>query len=243
MSCKKASIKRVGFVLGTLGLLVPAPAPAQEPANPPPQTQPTTAPAPSEELGFAEDEDVGLLELEMPIVITATRREQSIATVPYAISVITAEDIRRSAARSVPDALRLVPGMDVAELTYGDAAVSPRGMHAMTARTTLVLVDGRQIFDSLFGGTLWGSWPFQLEDIERIEVIRGPGGVTWGANAVQGVINIITKNPADRRRLARHAQGASGLRVCRRQAAAANLRRIRSQRRFLRGRLVPARTG
>ena len=60
-----------------------------------------------------------------------------------------------------------------------------------------MLVDGRQIFDSLFGGTLWGAWPFQLEDIDRIEVIRGPGGVTWGANAVNGVINIITKDPAD----------------------------------------------
>ncbi len=143
------------------------------------------------------DEEVELFELEVPLVVTASRREQKITSAPYAMSVITAEDIRLSGARSIPDALRLVPGMDVSELGCGSYAVSPRGLHGLVSRTVLVLVDGRQVFDSLFGGTLWGSWPFQLEDIERIEVIRGPGGVTWGANAVDGVINIITKDPAD----------------------------------------------
>lgn len=142
-------------------------------------------------------EDVDLLELEVPTVVTATRREQKITTVPHAVSVITKEDIRRSGARSIPDALRLAPGVDVAQLSYGNAAVSPRGFHGFVSRQVLVLVDGRQIFDSLFGGTVWGSWPFQLEDIERIEVIRGPAGVAWGPNAVNGVINIITKDPAD----------------------------------------------
>jgi iron complex outermembrane receptor protein len=144
-----------------------------------------------------EIEDIELLELELPVVVTASRRPQHLACIPHAVSVITAEDIRRSGARSIPDALRLVPGMDVADLSYANAAVSPRGFNGFVSRQILVLVDGRQIFDSLFGGTLWGSWPFQLEDIERIEVIRGPGGVTWGANAVNGVINIITKDPAD----------------------------------------------
>ncbi len=142
-------------------------------------------------------DDADLLKMEVPVVVTAARREQPIALVPYAISVITAEDIRRSGARSIPDALRLVPGVDVADLGYGNAAVSPRGFHGFLARQVLVLVDGRQIFDSFFGGTVWGSWPISLEDIERIEVIRGPAGVTWGANAVNGVINIITKDPAD----------------------------------------------
>ncbi len=113
------------------------------------------------------------------------------------MSVITAEDIHRSGARSIPDALRLVPGVDVADLSLANAAVAPRGFHGFLGRQVLVLVDGRQLFDSLFGGTVWGSWPFQLEDIERIEVIRGPGGVAWGANAVNGVINIITKDPSE----------------------------------------------
>ena len=144
-----------------------------------------------------EIEDIELLDLEIPVVVTATRREERITKLPYAVSVVTKEEIRRSGARSIPDALRLVPGMDVADLSFGNSAVSPRGLHGFLSDMTLVLVDGRQIFDSLFGGTVWGSWPFQLEDIERIEVIRGPGGVTWGANAVNGVINIITKDPAD----------------------------------------------
>lgn len=142
--------------------------------------------------------DLSLEELmSVQVVVTASRKEESINTVPYAISVITKEDMRAAGARSVPDALRLAAGVDVAELSYGNAAVSPRGFHGFLTRRVLVLVDGRQIFDSHFGGTVWGAWPFQLADIERIEVIRGPAGVTWGANAVNGVINIITKDPAN----------------------------------------------
>ena len=156
-----------------------------------------------------EIEDLDLLDLEIPIVVTATRHEERLNRVPYAMSVITAEDIRRMGARSVPEALRLVPGVDVADLSSANAAVSPRGHHSFVSRELLVLVDGRQIFDSLFGGTLWGSWPFQLEDIARIEVIRGPGGVTWGANAANGVINIITKDPGDQTGLTVTSGGGS----------------------------------
>ncbi len=158
---------------------------------------------------FEDFDDIGLLELEVPTVTTAARRTQSITTVPYAISIVTAEDIRRCGARSVADALRLVPGMDVADMTFNVPAVSPRGFHGFLSRQVLVLVDGRQIFDSVFGGTLWASWPFQLEDIERIEVIRGPAGVTWGANAVNGVINIITKKPKDQAGVTFRAGGGS----------------------------------
>ncbi len=140
-----------------------------------------------------DDSDVALLELDLPEVVSATRRPQQSRLLPYAISVITAEDIRRAGVRSVPDALRLAAGVDVAALSFRSAAVSPRGLHGFVARQVLVLVDGRQIYDSWFGGTLWGSWPLALDDIERIEVIRGPAGVSWGANALNGVINIITK--------------------------------------------------
>ena len=145
--------------------------------------------------------DIDLLALEVPTVVTAARRAQKISHVPYAISVVTAEDIRASGARTVADALRLVPGMDVAELSSAQQGVSPRGLHGLLAVQLLVLVDGRQIFDAMFGGTLWGVWPFQLEDIDRIEVIHGPGGVTWGANAASGVVNIITKDPRDQQGL------------------------------------------
>ena len=135
--------------------------------------------------------------MSVQVVVTASRKQERLDTVPYAISVITKDDIRAAGARSVPEALRLAAGVDVAELSYGNAAVSPRGHQGFLSRRVLVLVDGRQIFDSLFGGTVWGAWPFQLEDVERIEVIRGPAGVTWGANAMNGTINIITKDPTD----------------------------------------------
>lgn len=153
--------------------------------------------------------DIDLLDLDVPVVVTASRREQSIDDVPYAITVITADDIRRSGARTVCDALRLAPGVDVADLNTWNSAVSPRGFHGFLSNQTLVLVDGRQIFDSFFGGTVWGAWPFQLEDIARIEVIRGPGGVTWGANAMNGVINIITKDPKDQEGVAITSAGGS----------------------------------
>jgi len=140
--------------------------------------------------------------MDVETVVTGLRGgKRTTKDMPYAVSVITAEDIRRAGSRSVPDALRLVPGVDVADLLYGFSAVSPRGFYTAQSNQALVLVDGRQIYDSFFGGTIWGSWPFQLEDIERIEVIRGPAGVTWGANATNGVINIVTKDPADQQGL------------------------------------------
>ena len=169
-----------------------------EPSSEGPQTSvpaksdPTTEPQEYGGLG-----DIDLLDLDVPVVVTASRREQAIEDVPYAVTVITAEDIRRSGALTVADALRLAPGMEVSDLNTWNSAVSPRGNQGYLSNQTLVLVDGRQLFDSFFGGTIWGAWPFQLEDIARIEVIRGPGGVNWGANAENGVINIITKDPAD----------------------------------------------
>ncbi len=144
-----------------VALAVAAFAAQEEPTTRPAEAPATTTPA-TDEGGI---EDIDLLDLEIPMVVTASRRQESVNTLPYAVSIITAEDIRRFGARSVPDALRLVPGMDVAELSYGTTAVSPRGMHGFVSRQALILVDGRQIYDSWFGGTIWGSWPFQLEDI------------------------------------------------------------------------------
>ncbi len=184
---------------------------ADQPDVPPPTTE-ASKPADAAPEGDAADDlaDLDLEELmKVPVVVTASRREEPLTAVAYAVSVITSQDIRAAGARSVPDALRLAAGVDVAELTYGNAAVSIRGFHGFTSRNVLVLVDGRQIFDALFGGTVWGSWPFQLEDIERIEIIRGPAGVTWGANAVNGVINIITKDPRDQEGFTATVGGAS----------------------------------
>jgi iron complex outermembrane receptor protein len=114
-----------------------------------------------------------------------------------AIAVITQDDIRRWGITSIPDALRLVPGLDVAQINSHDWAVSARGFNNEFANKLLVLIDGRSVYGTGFGGVVWGVQDVVLEDVDRIEVIRGPGASLWGANAENGVINIITKSAAE----------------------------------------------
>ena len=130
-------------------------------------------------------------------VYSASRRLEPVQGIPSAIYVLTAEDIRRARVTSVPEALRLVPGVQVARIDANKWAVGIRGFNSRTSNKLLVLVDGRSIYDPLFSGVLWESRDIMPESIERIEVIRGPGGTLWGANAVNGVINIITKHARD----------------------------------------------
>jgi iron complex outermembrane receptor protein len=127
-------------------------------------------------------------------VYSASRYLEPTRTAPNAVFVITGEDLRRSLVTNVPDALRLVPGVQVGRVDANKFAVSIRGFNSREANKLLVLVDGRSIYDPLFSGMLWESQDFLLENIDRIEVIRGPGGTLWGANAFHGVINIITKH-------------------------------------------------
>lgn len=134
-----------------------------------------------------------LLFLELPTVVTAAKREQPLSEVPAAVHVITQEDIRRSGAASIPELLRLVPGIEVARINANMWAITARGFNARFANKLLVLLDGRVVYDPEFAGVFWDVQDTLLEDIDRIEVIRGPGGTLWGANAVNGVINIITK--------------------------------------------------
>lgn len=130
-------------------------------------------------------------------VYSASRRAEAWRKSPAAVYVLTAEDIRRARVTSVPEALRLVPGVQVARVDANKWAVSIRGFNSRTANKLQVMVDGRSIYDPLFSGVLWESRDIQLENIDRIEVIRGPGGTLWGANAVNGVINIVTKHALD----------------------------------------------
>lgn len=130
-------------------------------------------------------------------VTSASRKEQKLSQVPAAIFVITQEDIRRSGATNIPDLLRMVPGLDVAQINGNTWAISARGFNLQFANKLLVLVDGRAVYTPLFGGVYWDTVDVPLEDIEQIEVIRGPGGTVWGANAVNGVINVITRSAAD----------------------------------------------
>ena len=130
-------------------------------------------------------------------VTSVSKKEQKLSQVAAAVFVITQEDIRRSGATNIPDLLRMVPGLDVAQINANTWAISARGFNLQFANKLLVLIDGRAVYTPLFGGVDWDTQDVPLEDIERIEVIRGPGGALWGANAVNGVINIITKRAAD----------------------------------------------
>lgn len=130
-------------------------------------------------------------------VTTVSRQEQELQGSAAAIFVLSRDDIRRSHVTSVPEALRLVPGVQVARIDANKWAVSIRGFNSRTANKLLVLVDGRSVYDPLFTGVFWEARDVNLEEIERIEVVRGPGGTLWGANAVNGVINIITRHAGD----------------------------------------------
>lgn len=145
-----------------------------------------------------EDElffDEGLLFAEVPTVQSAARVEQKRTEAPASVWVITSEDIRRSGATNVPDLLRSVPGMEVFFASPGDPNVGARGINSTAASGVLVLVDGRMVYVDIFGIVVWPAMPFGLQDIDRIEVIRGPGSALFGANAFHGVVNIYTKHP------------------------------------------------
>jgi iron complex outermembrane recepter protein len=149
----------------------------------------------------AEPENVDLLNLSIEDlmkveVTTVSKRAQPLSQAPAAVTVITAEDIRRSGMTNVPDLLRMVPGLHVANIDSNTWAITARGFNSQFANKLLVMIDGRSVYTPLFSGVYWDVQDLLLEDIERIEVVRGPGGTLWGANAVNGVINIITKDAA-----------------------------------------------
>ncbi len=133
--------------------------------------------------------------LQVP-VITVSRAPQAGGRAPAAVFVITDEDIRRSGATTLPEALRLAPGVHVARIDGNKWAVGIRGFTDRLARSMLVLIDGRPVYDTLFAGTYWEVQDTLIDDIERIEVVRGPAGTLWGANAATGIVNVVTKSAA-----------------------------------------------
>jgi iron complex outermembrane receptor protein len=140
--------------------------------------------------------DLSLEQLSNIVVSTVSRREEPLSRAPASIYVITGDDIRRSGATSLPEALRLAPNLQVARVDSSQYAITARGFNSTTANKLLVLIDGRTVYTPLFSGTFWEAQDAMLEDIERIEVISGPGATLWGANAVNGVINVITRSAA-----------------------------------------------
>jgi iron complex outermembrane recepter protein len=142
-------------------------------------------------------------------VTSVARHPQKLLDSASAIQVITQEDIRRSGATSIPEALRLADNLQVAQKNSHDWGISARGFNTDLANKLLVMIDGRTVYTPLYSGVFWDVQDYPLEDIDRIEVISGPGGTLWGANAVNGVINIITKSATDTQGLYTEAGGGS----------------------------------
>jgi iron complex outermembrane recepter protein len=134
-----------------------------------------------------------LMNVEISLV---SRKAEPLFSAPAATFVLTGEDIKRSGATSIPEALRLVPGLAVARLDANKWAITARGFNGRFANKLLVQIDGRSVYTPLFSGVFWEVQDVLLEDVERIEVIRGPGATLWGANAVNGIINVVTKSSA-----------------------------------------------
>ncbi len=154
----------------------------------------------AEERSPLADTELKKLSIEdlMEIDVTSvSKRPERLSQAAAAVFVLTADDIRRSGAFTLPDALRLVPGLQVAQVDAQTWAISARGFNTNSADKLLVVIDGRTVYSPLFAGVFWDAVDVQLADVERIEVIRGPGAALWGSNAVNGVINVITRRAAD----------------------------------------------
>jgi len=141
--------------------------------------------------------DLSLQELADLPVTSVSKKPEPLAAAAASIYVITNDDIRRSGARTLPEALRLAPNLEVGQATANNWAISARGSNETYADKLLILLDGRIIYNPIFSGVFWDVQNVMLEDVDRIEVISGPGGTLWGTNAVNGVINIITKHAGD----------------------------------------------
>lgn len=187
------------------GEKTPEGAPTAAPQQP--ASQPTPAPEPpTERLQIqARDEDVFQEQ-----VVTASRAAQSPLDAPNSTSIITEQDIRLSGITRLPELLRRLAGVDVAIMTGGDTEVSIRGYNNRLSNKMLVLIDYRSVYIDILGSTFWDALPIDVEQIERIEVVRGPGSALYGANAFAGVINIITRKPGEGRSSARVGVGDHG---------------------------------
>ena len=154
-------------------------------------------PKPNQKLRDLSLEQLMQIPVFEKMVSSVSRQSSDVRRSPAAIFVIDQEMIRRSGATTIPELFRMVPGMDVARIDANKWAVSARGFNDRFENKLLVQVDGRTVYNPLFSGVYWDTVDYPLCDIDRIEVIRGPGASIWGANAVNGVINIITKSAQD----------------------------------------------
>ncbi|WP_426991571.1 TonB-dependent receptor plug domain-containing protein [Methylomonas sp. CM2] len=153
----------------------------------------TAEPTHGEE-AISELKSLSLQALSSSTVAIAAKRSQAVGETPSAVFVVNQEEIRRSGLQSIPEILRRVPGLEVARVDGNHWAITSRGFNGLYANKLLVMVDGRTVYDPLNSGVFWNEQDYPLEDIDRIEVIRGPAATMWGSNAVNGVINIVTRS-------------------------------------------------
>ena len=193
-------------LLLSLMFFLPGACHAQEPALSAPDN-PT--------LAYADDletyKKMSVEELMDQEVTSVAKQPETYGQAPAAIQVVSGEQIRRAGASSFPEALRLADNLDVAQVSSATWAISARGFNASVGNKLLVLIDGRSVYSPLFSGVIWNMQDYLMEDIDRIEVISGPGGTLWGANAVNGVINISSKSAKDTQGLYVEAGGGSWL--------------------------------
>ncbi|TZF86403.1 TonB-dependent receptor (plasmid) [Pedobacter sp. BS3] len=166
---------------------------------------------PAPQLSSQKLKDLSIEELMGIEVTSVSKTPEKLTEAASAIQVITQQDIQRSAATNVPEALRLVPNLQVTQLNSRHWIISARGFNSTFSNKLLVMIDGRTVYSPLFAGVFWDAQSVLLEDVDRIEVISGPGAALWGANAVNGVINIITKSAKDTQGLFVSAGGGTFL--------------------------------
>lgn len=181
-----------GFLacLASLFLLFPSSGRCEDGNKAPPADSTTEKPGKDSEDSLLSMSLEELMNVKVTIV---SRKEESVRNVASAVHVVTNDDIRRSGAQTIPDALRMVPGLQVAGLSASRWGITSRGFNDLFANKLLVLMDGRSVYTPLFSGIYWDVQDTLLEDVKQIEVVRGPGATVWGANAVNGVINVVTK--------------------------------------------------
>jgi outer membrane receptor protein involved in Fe transport len=187
----------VRLIAAGLVLALAAPAAAQTPAQPPAQQDPQKPAEESPEEPYVYEEQV---------VVSASKVEQQLVNAPAAVSVVTTDTIQNSPATNIGDLLRAVPGLNVSQTSARDVNITTRGATSTLSTSQLALMDGRSIYLDFFGMVMWDLLPANPNDIKQVEVIRGPASAVWGANAMTGVVNVITKTP---RELA--AQGGTSL--------------------------------
>src|SRR5438552_4487088 len=168
-----------------------------------------SAAAGAQPMRVADIGDLSIEELSNIKITSVSRHAERLSDAPAAIFVITGEDIRRSGATRLSEALRLAPNLEVARTSASSYAISARGFNGTAANKLLVLIDGRIVYAPLFSGVFWDAHDVMLEDVERIEVISGPGAALWGANAVNGVINVITRRASDTQGAFAYAQSGN----------------------------------